>query len=484
MIRRTLVAPILLVFGLAACAGTAPASSGGAPSPTARASGSASEPIASATASAAAGPPFDLSAITVTTVSVPSHLVLDGDPSDWGALTILPAVRRDEAPQKPGPSHVGVALTSKSVYVVGAIAGAAKTGFALALHFEPVGFPEVGLAMRGGGMTPIGDCPEGVPGFNLPVAECKSVRAAYDAFVAQQSARFTRVLRVESTGIHADDPALDKLVSSGTFKSTTTPDGFAFEAELPLSALPRASEAPIGSIGLAARVGVVDVGHPEAFVRGDLAAPVSFEPNALARAAAFMFPNMRIYSRPQISYQPGEPNKIEVQDYPGDGDTTSLEVKEHVLYTKLGGDADTELGIVDLRDPVLMVTHAGKMTGSQAYHLAPKTIASKKLAGAEGWVVASSYVWTTYELTQIGAVQQAAFEVVFVDKSGNVNPLLGQGCDANAWSKVTPTLGPNFDTLTLSGTAYDLSDTTRAPKAKQHVWRWDSKIGGYTETTQ
>lgn len=478
--KRVALVGMVCSLGSASCGATTPGSAPGASDTAPIASAPSVDQAPSASSSAAAASAPDPSAITVTTITVPGRLVLDGDSSEWGALTILPAVRKDQPAQKPGPSHVAVALTPKSVFLVGAIAGGAKSGFSLALHFGAPGFPEVGLAQRGGGMIPIGECTEEIPGMTLPIDECKQVRATWEKFAATESARYSRVLRVDANGVTGEGEALTKAIASGTFKSKASADGFTFEAELPLAVLPRASEAPVGSIGLLASTGAVDATREEIFVWGNVE-DVGFEPNAAARSAAFHFTQQpTMFRRPQVTYQPGDANKVEVLDYAG-GFTLSLETTEHVLYTKLGGEGDVEFGVVDVHEPVVMATRGGKMIGFHPFHTSPKNIAPKKLAGADGWLVVAPHVYETGEVSSIGTVQRASFDAAFIDKSGNLTEVFPAGGDQNAWASVTPTIAPNLDTLTLNGKAYDLMDTTAAPKAKQHAFRWDAKVGGYAE---
>lgn len=478
--KRVVVMGIVCSLGTFACGATTsgplPGASGTAPI----ASASSDDPTPSASSSAAVADAADPAAITVTTIAVPSRLALDGDPSEWGALTILPAVRDKQAPQRAGPSHVAVALTPKSVFVVGAIAGGAKSGFSFALQFGAPGFPEVGLAQRGGGMMPIGECTEEIPGFTLPIEECKEVRATWERFVAAETARYTRVLRVDANGVTSEGDLVMKAIASGTFKSKATADGFTFEAELPLAVLPRATEAPIGSIGLAASVTPLAIAKEDAFVWGNVE-EVAFEPNAPARSAAFYFTQLpTMFRRPQVTYQPGDANKVEVLDYAG-GFTLTLETTEHVLYTKLGGEGEVEFGVVDVHEPVLMSTRGGKMIGFHPFHRTPKNMATKKLAGADGWLVVAPWIYESSEIGSLGVVQRASFDAAFIDKTGNLTEVFPAGGDQNAWLSVTPTIAPNLDTLTLAGKAYDLMDTTAPAKAKHHGFRWDGKVGGYVE---
>lgn len=443
---------------------------------------SSSAPAASATPAAvvAAPPPrVDPNAITVTTVKVPASITLDGDPSEWGALDVLPGVARGAAPQKPGLSHVAFALDNNAIHLVGSIAGEAKSGLTIALRFEGSEVPYIGYAQRGGGFRSIGDCSEEIEGQTPPIAECKAIYAAYDAFKAAHAARFMRVFRVTSGGISADGAALAKLVASGTFKSKSTPTGFTFEAELPVAALPRVAEAPVSSVDLAAVPGASPP-PSEAFFNADFA-PVTFEPSGALRKYAFERARMGIVDPIVVSYQPGDWNKIEVVHHDDSG--LSLEASERALFTKLGEQGDVQVGYIHVGAPIVILVQAGVPSAMTCFmREAPRKALTKKLGGVDGWLMVTSYDMFRSDM---GYGRYAGFDTCFWGANGTLRSGFWQEPQGVTWDKVTPTISSDYETLALAGTAYPLdlgSKPTVTMRSAAHVWRLDKTTGVYSES--
>lgn len=206
----------------AACGATSPTDAK-PPLPTASATPSApvatdaSAALPDASADLPYAPPPSPAVITVTTVKVPTAIVLDGDPTEWGPLDVIPPARVDGTRQGSGLSRVALALDEKAIHLVGAIGGDARSGLTVALRFGSSEVPDIGYAQRGGGLRGIGDCSEEVKGQTPPADECRAIYAAHDKFRAAHVARFTRVFHVSDSGITADDAALSKLVAAGTW---------------------------------------------------------------------------------------------------------------------------------------------------------------------------------------------------------------------------------------------------------------------------
>jgi hypothetical protein len=439
-----------------------------------------SAPIASASAGPVAPPP-DPSAVTVTTVSKPEHYVFDGNPSEWGSITILPGLARGQAPQVDGPSHVAVSITPDKLYILGVTSGGAKGGFQIVLHFTAPEYPDIGVAQRGGGVMPLGDCKGDNPLVPLTAADCVKVQTAYATFTAAETARYTHVLRIDANGVTSDDKAVAKILSGAQLKSKPSADGgFTFEAELPIAALPRATSAPIGDIGLLVSTATPKTNDEAAFFYGSFDKPIGFEPNAAVRQYAYQFGRLdAVFSHPQISYQPGEPNKIEVLDRDATG--LSLDATERVLFTKLGGEGDLEFGVTTVVRPAIVALKGGLVTGFGGFHAVPKQVGTKKLAGVDGWVVVAPWSEDRSDIESLGVVQTAGFDAAFIDKSGNVSEVFGGTANPRAWKKVTPTLAGNLETLTLSGNAFDLNDTTKPAQQARQTWQWQKTTGGYLE---
>ncbi|MFO0612637.1 MAG: hypothetical protein U0414_08625 [Polyangiaceae bacterium] len=410
--------------------------------------------------------------ITVTTIEPPRALTVDGDPSEWGALDVLRT--QSDKPQPRGASHVAVAIDEKALHLVGTIAGTAKSGLAVALRFEAPELPPVGIAQRGGGVMPVGECTQEVPGFTLPIDECKEVRAAYDAFVAENNARYTRVFEIEASGISSTSAPVTKLLAGATFKSKPTAEGFSFEADLPLGALPRLAEPTIERIALAARPGAAPPPEDAYFV-ATLPAPLAFEPYRAVREFAFLFPRAG-FSAYAPSWQPGDWNKVEVIQYAGGG--LSLEPVERALYTKLGGGGNVEFGAIEVSTPMIVVLMGGAVASECPMRTAPKTVVKKRMRDQDGWLMVAPY---QYSRDDAGYGVAAGFDTCFVLADGAAAPGIWtvEGMP-RVWDSVAPTVSADLETLTLSGLAYDFSTGVEKKVRATDTWRLDKANGTYT----
>lgn len=481
-----------MLGGLSACGATTPSSSGSsgdahtAPSASVAALSSPIEPATSAAPSAspsavassgpATPPPLtpDPSAITITTIKVPLALNVDGDPSEWGALDVL--LTQTDKPQRRGPSHVAVALDEKALHLAGSVSGAAKSGFTIALRFGAPDLPSIGFPQRSGGVMSIGDCTEEVPGLSLPIDECKKVQAAYDAYVAADAARYTRVLFVDEKGITSTGAAISKLLATAKFKSKPTADGFTFEADLPVGALPRTQSPAIEGVDLAARVGT---GAPpnDAFYGASFTSPVSFDPHRAAREWALQFGRVGGLGMTVVSWQPGDFGKIEVIDRGASGLT--LEATERALYTKLGGDAKLEFGLVHVAAPTVVVIQDGHVGSTCSFSKGPKSAVKKRMRETDGWLMVSAF---DYFRGDSGFGRDAGFDTCFVLADGNaVTGVWSGGGMMQVWENVTPTISADLETLSLAGQAYDFSTGVQTMKYTSQSWRLDKAEGVYTE---
>ncbi|MFO0617289.1 MAG: hypothetical protein U0414_32130 [Polyangiaceae bacterium] len=465
-----------LVLTLTACSG-APRTAGKAAAPSAPPS--ASVPVA---ASSAAVPALDPATVTVTTLAIPASVQLDGDPSEWGALDALPPVSGEPA-QKPGVSHVGVALDGEAIHLVGTIGGAAKAGLTVALKFPSPELPQIGYHGRSD-IYPIGDCTEPDPTdaeryqrpnpFQPPQEECKKLLAAYQKFTAEHLARFERVLRIDENGVTTEgsSAALDRV----RFESKPTPAGFTFEADLPVELLPRCTTAPIADIALAAAPGLSAHLPEGAFVGADFDPPVHFEPLRAVREYAFAKAKERYYSEMVVSYQPGDWNKIEVVER--DPSQYALEASERALYTKLGGDGDVEFGRISMLRHDVVALRAGEVVGGSWFHNAPAKPIRRRLGDVDGWLLVSA--WNEPEWGE--GYEIAGFDTCFIRASdGHLTELWGGG-GPRGWSKVQPSVSADLEVLTLVGTVdarFTLPYGT--PATKKYVWRLDKSKSVYVE---
>lgn len=474
------VCALLGATALAACGGTSPSPRGDVASTAGATSAIASADASSTVVADPSAPALNPAVVTVTPIKTPLGLSVDGDPSEWGALDVL-LTQTDKAQPK-GASHVAVAIDEKAVHLAGTIAGVAKSGLTVALRFEAPELPPVGLGQRGGGVLPLGECEEEIPGFTLPVDDCKEVRAAYDAFVAAYAARYTRVLAITESGISAVPPAtkwisagpnLPNLLAAATFRAKRTATGFTFEADLPLGVLPRLASPSIESIALAARPGAA-APPDDAFFFASLPTPVSFDPHRAVRDWAFRFPRTGL-STFAPSWQPGDWNKVEVIQRGSGG--LSLEPTERALYSKLGGGGNIEFGFIEIEVPMVLVLADGIVTGECQMGTAPNTAVKKRMRDQDGWLMVSPY---QYFRGESGYGFVAGFDTCFILPDGNTATGIWTGGTLRVWDSVTPTVSPDLETLTLSGQAYDLSGgDTKQPASD--TWSLDKTNGTYTE---
>lgn len=462
-----LSASVVVVVVVAACSG-APRAPERATAPSA--SSTASVPVASASA---AVPALDPATVTVTTLAIPASVQLDGDPSEWGALDALPPAVGGETAQKAGLSHVGLALDGEAIHLVGSVGGAAKKGFTLALLFEAKAFPPIGLAGRSV-IYSLEDCsnPLGPDWSRFPKDLCEDLRAAYEKFKAEQSARFTRVLHVDESGVTSN--VSSEALARVRFKSKPTATGFTFEADLPVDFLPRCTAAPIEHIALAAAPGFSSSIDEGTFVTASFDAPVHFEPYRAVREDAFARAATS-YDLTVVSYQPGDWNKIEVVER--SPSEVSLEASVRPLYTKLGGDGDVEFGQVHVSSYDIVALRAGVITGRSSFHNPPAPPIRRRMGGEDGWLLVSA--WD--EPVRGEGYQDAGFDACFIRAADGQSTELWSG-SIPVWESVKTSVSANLEVLTLRGTQSPrVSDFTAPPPKKTYVWKLDPSKGVYVQ---
>lgn len=342
---------------------------------------------------------------------MPAKFTIDGDPSEWA----------DEAQ---APSRVAVAVSSKSVFLVGRVAAAAGTTVTVAFHHDPLTSPK------------------------------------------NKVAQFTRVLHVDANGVTADDPALSKALAAATFNSSKTPQGFQFEAELPLDVLPRLVSVPLGALGVAAASGAT---APERFVSCSLPMPVEFEPNAIFRRWVFGLGAARIQNAGAVlTYSAIDGDHVDVLQK---NDRGTVDVTERTLYRKLGGDADVEFGVVDLVGPTIIARVRGAVTGEIHLSALPKTFAKKKINGRDGWLGVAPKIEPANQPELPGATT-VLFDTVFIGVDGNLAEGLFPPYTA-FWKDASPTISTDLASLSVKGTLYEGA----TPKPGSFRWKLNAQTG-------
>ncbi|MFO0614635.1 MAG: hypothetical protein U0414_18765 [Polyangiaceae bacterium] len=439
-----------------------------------------SEPASAAVAESPPAP--DPRAIDIAVLAAPATFAIDGDPSEWGPLDARPELDREPwgdpevlmaaaqeerfRSQTPAPSHVAVAVTPEHLYVVGAVGAEAAAGFDLALRFRPVDFPDVNHTVAGSEDSP--PCPPDEPGSTF--ASCMELRREYYAFVASERARYTSILHIDGQAVSASEPRVAAALADAKFVAKRSGASFTFEAELPLAALPRASEAPLRSMALAASVAPLATAPEVRYLPAALE-EVEFNPLAGVRRHV-VGDNWRSRTPRSVSYQPGDPNAREIIRV--DGATHHLISEKGVIFTVLGTDGDDSIGVID---GTLLVAglHRGSLVSTEQFEEYPR-VARLPFSGAGSpdgkyWTVVAP---ETVPDDRGGVVKYfKTFQLVEGGKLVDVFSSGSQWTPTNLWTKVEATLSKDLTVLKLSGVGYRGMDRSRPLQALEATWIWD-----------
>ena len=297
---------------------------------------------------------------------MPATPTIDGDLADW------PDEIRGIAGLGRGGSQVALALTGDAMLIVGSLKKNATRGFWLDLKSEAPAVPVIGDWTRGGGRDPF-ECDyvrDYIAGEyirtnkRLPAnksRECHAMVRRYEAFKVEYANRFLRRYKVDETGVQGTD-ATGKLVAidGAQVAWKKTADGASVEVSLPLTAMPRVTEAPL--MGLQVWAAASSSAPPAIGAQATrvfFPPAVSFEPLGDLRrvvADALMQPGYvgdSFISSSGFSYQPGDPERVELLTEGGNAGV-GPEVKP--LFEKLATVGTLQVGVSRL-----LVAHAVAM---------------------------------------------------------------------------------------------------------------------------
>ncbi|MFO0547592.1 MAG: hypothetical protein U0271_04335 [Polyangiaceae bacterium] len=275
----------------------------------------------------------------------PTSLSVDGKLEDWGDLqpnplqsTSPPVSKNKQAypPEPPGPSapnpptaglRIAIAL-EKELSVAGRLGISAKDGLWLGVGALAPVLPAIGDHGRAGGVAPFDCeyeqtcCNDGymIRGAKLTselAAVCRKRVERYATLTAELDARFERVYRIDQDGVqYRDRDGKLQPVKDARVAFTKSDAGADFEATIPLSALPRMSQAPISALSFTAAPSgrnapaTATDEHPWTWLL--FPKPVAFEPNAPLRELIFaQYADFRAGYSAALSYQLSDPGTLE-----------------------------------------------------------------------------------------------------------------------------------------------------------------------------
>ena len=452
-----------------------------------------SPPIASGTSEPAA-PSFDPTIVSVVTAPVPAAFALDGDVAEWGSLLPpVPPPPKDpppkEAQKAPGPdpnprdaaSHVAIAVGKGGVTVAAELGEAAKAGLWLGIGSTAPDTAPIGDWQRGGGVREFNcdvNLANGEPNAPEARAACQALLDQHTAFVAAHEARFQRVLRLDAEGVRQvkDDGSLAPVDGAKVIWKPG-PRGATAEATLPLTALPRVPEAPLGSLRFVARAVTTPkppAVAPEAWVWLELPAPVGFEPWAELRATAFERARGAAVLYPSgLSYHPADPLHVETVGYDrGVYDTSHVRGFEATLYKKQASIGDVELGQVSAYGDWLAILRKEKLV--ELVDL-PGNLQTVFERAGEIHVV----TYSQYTSTDTWA-EQARWSVMAIKSDGTVREdIMERGVDNLSWKQVERFSDKAMYTFGVRGLAMGTADEKEGTEVS---WRWNPGSKTYALT--
>ncbi len=298
----------------------------------------------------------------------PAGLALDGKLREWGELEPDPSQRIEVEPiregdYRPAPqpesapnaggagSRLAVALDTE-LTIAGDLEEAGDGSLWFGLAAPVPALPSVGLQGRYINIEPFdcehkmrccfdGDMVEDGPLPPEAAAACRQFVARYDALKVDHARRFARVYRIEANGIQVQDESGGLAAVPGAKVVFATSGGRnTFEATLPLTALPRMSDAPVSVLRMIASRGSAPA--PETISTENTGwtwlkfpTAVSFEPFAAVRDHIFKEYNGGFYPgySKALSYEPG--NLDILQSMKTSTDLTSVEINEGVLPKRI-----------------------------------------------------------------------------------------------------------------------------------------------------
>lgn len=451
--------------------------------------------------------PVDNPEIQVVATTMPSGLTMDGNLAEWPQLA--EATNRRGS----GSSTVAFAITNERIVLAAQLGPAAGGGIWLGIASPAPELPRIGNATSHGDVQPL-DCEhaqrmvEGeyvstsTPNPPEVAAACRALVDRHADLKASLAHRFSRRIKIDASGVRSlNDQGTLTPLEGATITSIRSANGSAFEASLPLTAMPRVAEAPLSSLSVWATASpapppeVAPVGSAKS-----LPSPVSFEPNGSVRASVFQIlgkPHQvddLAFERAGISYQPGDPLHVETMHYAdravagGPPVRTSVHPVEELLYESKATLGDVEVGSLHALFEWVAIFHGGHLVESLA--LAGAWIPTRQLRDVvvrDGEIHVVSYSPGGL-LFLSGKREPASWFVTAVAPDGShreavdsaLERAIGKsGADCDAWSlEMKETSSSAFDTLGLGGTCMRYEERaglepSKGPRSFEVSWRWD-----------
>jgi hypothetical protein len=287
---------------------------------------------------------------------------------------------------------------------------------------------------------------------------CKAILARHAAFVQKYAARFSRLYRVDPSGVRAlgDTGTLARIAEARAAFSTTSLLA-SFEATLPVRALPRMSQAPVETLRLLVVEGRADAPPRTEQGWSELAmpVPVAFEPFGELRARAFEeAPHHIIWPPPSLSYRADEPLQLETIGYEDDGLRVSTTTE--TLYEPQLRFGDLELGYLYTGSRSLAIRRGGALVDVVELHDEPMRMLRR---GADLHILSRSEGYDE-------AGPNASWSALIVHPDGTSDTWFGETI---RWWKVETFHSPSFDRFGVRGQA----DTGTGQRWEERTWRWD-----------
>ncbi len=467
-------------------------------------SGQPAAPPPSSVASAAAGlPPLPVDPLTLSVVLVkgPEKLALDGDVAEWGSLE--PPRQADQT--HVAGSHLAVAIRPTDVVLAAQLGETAKDGFWLTLGDKAPDIAKIGDEARGSFTADleceykkvfVGDGQMVNGPRNLPevIAACKALIERHAQLVAKHEERFLRRYKVDREGVRVLGPAgaLTPVESAQVVSKLGDKGASSLEVSLPLAALPRLTQAPLVSIGLAVELaGPTPPAAPtqEGLGHFNLPEPVAFEPWGELRSRVLAGIG-RTFFPAGMSYQPGDPLHIETFRYPEKDRRSVLPVVD-TLYEKKATLGDIEVGLSSVYGAqILSIFQRGKLLSviPRDPDLPPVDLGAKtRFMGViprDGELHA--FLFSGHALTMAYGFQNPTWYAVAIAPDGTYR-FVGDGSadDIWQWTDAWEITSPDMDTFGVRGlTHYPLGmeNPKNDPAGVEILYRWDAKEKKYTST--
>jgi len=428
-------------------------------------------------------PPPDPSKVSVIALAAPAKLAVDGDLGEWGSLAPPPAdpeaAPEARSDQDNASSHVALAVSGEALLLAADLRGAAREGAWIAVVAGAPNLPRLGPLQSDGSVRDVA-CGD----FNAPTSansaraleSCRRREREHERTQVRHEARFSRVFRADAQGVRertADGKLVPVAGASAVWKPS--PEGARFEASLPLSAMPRLSEAPLTTLWAWSQAATASQEPRQAQeTRLSLPQPVSFEPHGTLRSQIFASVQERYNANlPALSYQPGTPAVIESWKRIDQG--MAVVADEGQVFKKLETLGDVEVGIANVFATWLVVLKNGKPVGDDTLIDFDKG-ATRLIRGGELHIFSSSS-WFNGDTVTHGA----SWSVFAINGQGKIrrDVLVTEGTPSRWIHPASFFSNKEMKTFGLRGVTMTPQDK---PWKVEVTWRWDDKKQAYLPT--